>query len=97
MKDDKITITLRFNNHEHKLLLPLGDEEEEQTYRLAAELIKNTIRKYRNMAPNYSSENILELAILDISHKYVSLASCRNMLEQWGDDIDGCIENSESK
>lgn len=97
MKDDKITITLTFNNHEHKLLIPIGNEEEEQMYREAAELIKNTIRKYRNLAPDYTSESILELAVLDISHKYVSLSACRNKIEQWENAIDGCITPNKNR
>lgn len=95
MKDDKITITLTFNNHVHKLSISLGNEEEELLYREAAELIKNTIRKYRNIAPDYTSESILELAALDISHKYVSMLSLKKKIAQWGDMIDGCIEGAE--
>ncbi len=90
MKDDKLNITLTFNNHDHKLRLPIGNEEEERLYREAAELIKNTIRKYRNMAPGYSSESILELAALEISYKYEALKSCTDQIIQWESAIDKC-------
>lgn len=96
MKDDKLNITLTFNNHEHRLRLQLGNEEEERLYREAAELIKNTIRKYRNMAPGYSSESVLELAALEISYKYGSLKSDTEQIKQWGDAIDKCIGKAEN-
>lgn len=94
MKDDRLTIHIKINNREYRLNIP-RQEEEEQRYREAAELIKNKIRDYRNAFHDADTDEILEMVAFDIAYKYISMKPYKDKVEQWENTLDECLKEAE--